>query len=476
MVSNKSHTLAYSIIGLQELNLCYKYNPIYWETANLIVDSGAIDENAGESTNYGKMAVAIATIQKEKVKVELPLINTAEFGFKPDTENNRIIFGLKGINGIGDDIVQAIVQNRPFTSIEDFAEKMLDTGLIKTSKMVQLIKAGCFTELHSEDRTDTMRWFLHKYVFKPSDKIGLSQFGKMQEFKMIPKSLDLAARMVNFKKYVLDDEGLYEKHIEEGKKIPKRGYHDGYYLLDDNSQPFFKEHFSEDSVVDVVEDYYVVSEKRFTKEVDGMIQPLKDWFSSPDTLQTYNDNLFTKIWDKYAFGSIPFWSMQALSYYDGEHELAHIDEQKYGVVNFFNLPEDPEPYDYYTRYIDGEPKAMPKFKITRIAGTVINNDNNHYMIALLTKYGTVNVKFNKGHYSFYNRRISAKLDPNSDKKTVLEESWLKRGTKIIVAGIRRGDRFQPLIYKDTIYSHTVNKIQEVHEDGTLLLQFERTKV
>lgn len=43
----------------------------------------------------------------------------------------------------------------------------------------------------------------------------------MTELGIIPESLDLAKRMVNFKKYVLDDEGLYEKHIDEGKKVPK---------------------------------------------------------------------------------------------------------------------------------------------------------------------------------------------------------------------------------------------------------------
>lgn len=85
-------------------------------------------------------------------------------------------------------------------------------------------------------------------------------------------------------------------------------------------------------------------------------------------------------------------------------------------------------------------------------------------------------KFNKGHYAFYNKQISAKLDPNSDKKTVLERSWLSRGSKIVVAGIRRDDSFRPMIYKDTIYQHTVNKVQEIHLDGTLLLQSERTKV
>ena len=162
-----------------------------------------------------------AAVQKENVKVELPLINSADFGFKADVKNNRIIFGLKGINGIGDDIVQAIIQNRPFNSMEDFARKMLDTKLITKSKMVQLIKAGCFTELHSSDRKETMRWYLKNYAFTPSDKITMQQFAKMTELGIIPESLDLAKRMVNFKKYVLDDEGLYEKHIEEGKKKSK---------------------------------------------------------------------------------------------------------------------------------------------------------------------------------------------------------------------------------------------------------------
>jgi DNA polymerase-3 subunit alpha len=274
----------------------------------------------------------------------------------------------------------------------------------------------------------------------------------------------------------LDEEGLYEKHICLDKKIPKKGYHEGYYILDANSQPFFLEHFSEESIVGIKGEYYIVGEKKFTKEVDSYIQPLKDWLSSSDTLDAYNEILFKKIWDTYASGSIPKWSMAALCYYDSEHELEHVNEKKYGIVNYFNLPEEPEPYDWYTRWINGEPKSMPKYKISRIAGTVINTDNNHHVVTLLTKYGAVNVKFNKGHYAFYSKRISTKLDPNSDKKTVLEDSWLKRGNLIAVAGIRRGDQYWPLVYQDTIYKHTVNLIKEVYYDGTLLLQAERIKV
>lgn len=473
---NKSHTLAYSIIGLQELNLNYKFNPIYWQTANLIVDSGAVDENVNDSTNYGKVAMAIASVQSQGVNVTLPLINSADFGFEVDTEKNRIIFGLKGINGIGNDVAQAIVQNRPFESIDDFADKMIETKIVPPSKMAKLIQAGCFTELHSENRTITMDWYLRKYVHTDVNKLGMQQFGKMQELNIIPNEMELPIKMINFKKYVLDDEGFIEKHIEEGKKIPKRGYHDGYYLLDENSQPFFKEHFTEESVIRVQGEYFVIGEKAFTKEADVKIQPLKDWFAKEETLKVYNDALFQTVWEKYASGTLPSWSMSALSYYDKEHELQNVNEELYGVVNFFDLPEDPEPYDYYTRYIAGEAKSIPKFKISRIAGTVLNTDNNHYMIALLTKHGMVQVKFNKGHYAFYNKQISARLDEGSDKKTVLEKSWLSRGSKLVVAGIRRDDSFRPMVYKDTIYLHTVNRIQEINDDGTLLLQSERIKV
>ena len=471
---NKSHTLAYSIIGLQELNLCYKYNPIYWNTANLIVDSGSLDEESNDSTNYGKMAIAISSVQKEGVSVNLPVVNEADFGFKPDVENDRIIFGLKGINGINTDISQAIIQNRPYDSMEDFITKLVNTKIITNSKMIQLIKGGCFTELHNPDRRITMDWYLRNYVFEPCKGLTMQQFNKMKELNFFPRALDLPLRMINFKNYVLDDEGLYKKHIDEGKKIPKRGYHDGYYILDNNSQPFFKQHFSENSVVEIKGEYYIVSEKKFTKEVDSYIQPLKDWIALPETLDAYNERLFQELWNKHAEGSVPHWNMEALCYYDGEHELEHVNERIYGIVNFFDLPEEPEPYEWYTRYINGEPKSIPKYKISRIAGTVLQADSNHHLVTILTKYGAVNVKMNKGHYAFYNKTIS-EMGEDGKKKRV-EESWLKRGNLIIVSGYRRDEQFRPLVYNDTIYKHTVNLIQEVREDGSLLIQSERTRI
>ena len=143
-------------------------------------------------------------------------------------------------------------------------------------------------------------------------------------------------------------------------------------------------------------------------------------------------------------------------------------------MNFNSLPDEPPVYDWYSRKINGEWKQMPKYKIVRIAGTVLHADNFHHTVSLLTKYGPVLCKLNKGHYAFYSKRIS-QVDENG-KKNVIENSWLTRGNLLLISGIRRDDQFWPMIYNDTIYKHTINLIKTVNKDGTLDLQVERTKL
>lgn len=455
--------------------MCYKYGTLWWNTANLIVDSGAGDEDSNESTNYGKMSVAIARIQNEGVKISPPNINTAEFGFKPIEETNEIIFGLKGINSINTNISNQIISHRPYISIEDFYHKMLDTKIIKPTQMMQLIKGGAFDEFNPS-RTKIMGEYLRFYVFEECKTLTLSQLRRVEELGMIPKDVEICARYLKYKDYVLDEEGWAENIITPDKKVPKCGYHDRLFILDSNSQPFFTEHFSEDSVVRVEGEYYVISEKKFSKEVDAKIQPLRNWLSEEETLDDYNDRLFEQLWNEKCSGTESAWSMQSLSYYDKEHELKNINEKKYGIVNFFDLPEEPEHYEVYYRWIDGERKEVPKYTISRIAGTILNADNLHSTVTLLTVYGVVNVKFPKNTYAFYNRRLSQVINDKGDKR-IIENSWFKRGNLIVVAGFRRGeDSFVPRTYNDSVWQHTVNLIHSVNPDGTLDLRLERTKI
>ena len=46
---NQSHTLAYSLIGLQEMNLAFRFPIMFWNCACLISDAGGNEENESDS-------------------------------------------------------------------------------------------------------------------------------------------------------------------------------------------------------------------------------------------------------------------------------------------------------------------------------------------------------------------------------------------------------------------------------------------
>lgn len=72
--------------------------------------------------------------------------------------------------------------------------------------------------------------------------------------------------------------------------------------------------------------------------------------------------------------------MESLSYYPDRHELWNLNEPKYGVVDYNSLSETPQVYQYITRRIRGEIKHTPKFQIVRLAGTVLDSDNNKHLV------------------------------------------------------------------------------------------------
>lgn len=458
------------------MNLAYHYPIVYWNTACLSINAGA-DESVkdNKSTDYGKIAIAIAQMKNEGVNIGLPTINEAKFDFVPDEKNNRIIYALKGMNGIGDDVARIIEENRPYTSFTDFCERMIDTKLIKNSQMIKLIKAGCFSEFEP-DREKLMKSYLQKYQFSASEKLTMQQFNTMDKLGIIPEKYAKSVSIVKYKKYVLDDEGFFKNYIDPKSKraLPKCGYNDRWYKLDENSQSFFEENFTEDSVVGLDDEYYLISEKKFKKEVDKLIQPLKEWMASQEALDTYNSKLFEEVWNKHASGTISSWEMDALSFYYSGHELANMQTDKYFVQSFNELPEQPEVYDTYPRYIDGKRKDMPKYTITRLAGTILDSNKDKHIITLLCHDNTVvTCKFNKGQYVHYSKTISEVVD---GEKHTIEQPWTKRGTKVIVCGYRQEDQFRVYKYSDSIFQHTMVRINNVLPDGTLELSAERARV
>lgn len=424
-------------------------------------------------------------MQKRGISIALPLINQADFGFVADEKTNRIIYSLKAINGIGDDVVRLIIENRPYTSIKDFYQRMIETKLVKTSQMIQLIKSGCFVELDNPDRAITMKNFIQRYVICSATKLTLQQFNRLIQFDttyhFIPQSVKMAIRHKFFKDYVLDESFWHSNIIDENskRKLPKKGYNDRWFKLDSESMSFFQQFYTEQSVTAVEGEYFVISEKKLTKENEKLIQPLKDWMTQDNALKTYNWCLFQEAWNKYAAGTISKWEMDSLSIYNEPHELISIDNYQYGIVDFFTESEKPLVYDYYTRtvkqFVDGEEhkvaKKFPKYRIIRLAGTVLDKNKDKHMVTLLTTTGVVTAKFNKGAFLYYDKQIS---QVNVDgTKTTIEKSWFSRGNKILICGYRDENQFRVYKYSDTIYRHTCQLITDVLDDGRIIALTER---
>jgi len=210
-----------------------------------------------------------------------------------------------------------------------------------------------------------------------------------------------------------------------------------------------------------------------------LMEPLKNWFETEEAVRDYNQCLFYEEWNKHAKGSISKWEMDSLSIYREPHELANIQNELYGVVDFFKQPEQPEPYSFYIRNvkqeIDGKiyyvPKQIPKYKIVRLAGTVIDKNKDKHMVSLLTTTGVVTLKFNKGQFLHYDKAISSVNDKGD--KTTDEKSWFARGNKILVCGYRSENQFRVYKYVDSTYKHCCHLITEIFEDGTIAATTER---
>lgn len=472
---SRNHTLPYSAIALQEMNLFYHYPHIYWQCAVLTVNASADPENQSrDSTNYGKIARAIGNMQQQGVHIALPDINTANYGFMPDRENNQIIFGLKGISGVGDELAAAIVQNRSYSSFADLIAKVEPS----TKQVISLVKAGAFDSLYpSQNRAQIMGVLIELLAGRNAEiksSLGLRNLKSIQELGIIPTQFDFACRLNAYRAYIRRPELAHK----EGKTKSA--------LLDPTAQLFFES--SLQSHLTEVRDYVytdngvVIYLAKFEKFYESIISPLREWLDAPSTLALYNEAIrssyISDIWAKECTGTVSHWEMDSLSFYYGEHELAHINNAAYGVQPFTSLPEEPIVVDTPTRKVkmpDGSTNEVTynRYQLTRIAGTVLDKDKIRSTTTLLTTDGVVTVKFYDGAFVHYNKQVSNILPDGT--KHVIEKPWFKRGNLLIVTGFRRGDTFFPRTYRDSIYQHTVNLITQVYADGTLALKAERER-
>ena len=459
------HALAYSFIGAQTIYIATHWNPIYWNTACLIVNSASLeDEEDGDddgntkdkSTDYSKLAKAIGDITSRGIKVSLIDINKSGFSFEPDELNNEILFGLKGVNKIGGPVIDQIISGRPYTGIIDFINRC---PLNKT-QMVSLIKSGAFDKIDnkwaSEICKENPRYAIMAYyvslVCDPKKRLTLQNFNGLLKSGLIPEEL-------NKQKQVF----VFNKFLKDNKKVGK------YYVFDEGSLNFYSQYYDLNEL-DVINGITCILQTKWDKIYQKEMDEARDWLkeNQNEVLNQYNNLLFNETWNKYATGNISAWEMESLCFYYHEHELANIDKHKYGIIDFSTLSYEPE-VDYFFKRAG---RDIPIFKLYKIAGTIISKNNTKASVMVLTTDGVVNVKFTKEYYAMYNRQIS-EVQTDGSKK-VLEKGWFSRGTKIMITGYRREDTFVAKTYKATA-THQLYKIVNVN-NSNMTLEHERVSI
>ena len=446
-----NHSLPYSFVGIQSIYFVMNFNPIYWNTACLIVNSGATDEEAGGSTDYGKIAKAIGDITGAGIKVSLANINKSDFGFAPDVENNRILFGLKGMLNVGDDLIANIIENRPYSSPKDFLNR------VRPSKqaMIALIKGGAFDDM--EERQFVMAWYIWETCDKKS-RITLQNMGGLIKHGLLPEKTEeqiLARRVYEFNRY-----------LKAITKADKYAYKD-MYSLDTRAIAFLQEIDCENLMTTDNVSWYIK-----TKAWDNVYQKHMDVFrkwiaAEKDTiLNALNTEIFMEDWNKYAKGTISAWEMEVLCFYYHDHELQNVNSDKYGFVDFNLLPEDPIIEKTFRK---GD-KDIHIFHLNRICGTCIAKNKTKSTVTILTTTGVVNVKFRKEYFAMFDKQISER--GADGVKHVVEKSWFNRGNMIVVTGIRSGDDFVSKKYAST-GGHQLYRINEILDNGDLVLQDSR---
>jgi DNA polymerase-3 subunit alpha len=485
------------------MELACKYPIIYWNTANLIVNSGATDgeeedeendpqDNESESStepvfcseelqeeedelldteednpqengavvkkkkpnkiDYGKIATAIGSMQSAGITIALPDINKSSFTFTPVESENKIYYGIKGILKIGKDLAKDIIKNRPYVSINDFLCKVK----VNKPQMVNLIKSGAFDGFG--ERTEIMKDYILS-ICGAKTTLNMRNAQKLIEKKLFPEELSFNVKVFNFNKFI--------------KKISKdKGLTDKYYL-DPYCFSFYERNFDTENVsIEYENDEPVgyISSAMWDKMYKKLMQPLSDYIKSHlnDLLIGLNKELFDDFWNKYALGNISKWEMDSVNFYFHDHELKKVPKIIYELEDFKSMPETAEVVN--TIPIKG--RDVQIYRITRIAGTVIDKNNDKNTVTILTTTGVVDVKIYANQFSIFDKQISA-MGADGHKK-VIEKSWFSRGNKIIFTGIRRENNFIPKKYKSTPY-HLVELITNIDDKGLLTTVTERAE-
>lgn len=440
------HIAGYTLILMIEMNIAFKYGSIFWKTACLTVDSGIVGDQE-RTTNYGKNAKALENFKSEILP---PSLNKSDVGFTPDLKQQKIVFGLKPITGINIETAEEIINNRPYKSFNDFYEKNVENGLLTNKKLITLIKSGLFDEVISNRKALMVNYV--KMINPPKKKLTAANISKI--ITNIPNVFKNEIELYNFFQEIKKNKThnkLMDKYLSDYKKdcedFTTKKYDKAYYYDNDGN--------------------FIIEKKVFEKYYKKKAEKLLDWLKTDEAVKIEQSLRCKDFWKENCMGSLAQWEMESINFYIHKHELDEYPlNDIFNIENFNKLPEEP----IYEEVKSSRGNIFKNFKTYEIAGTVVDTLPNKGIAILITQFGVVQARIGKGRFQYYNKKI---MQGTGSNRVNIDDSWFKRGTKLVCVGYRRNTDFI-CNSRNSPYPHSLMRINGV-SNSKLIIQTEKKK-
>ena len=209
---NKSHAACYGYISL----LCSylkKYYPVEFMSSVLTMEG-----NEDKKAKYLNICE-----NKMNIKIEVPNVNISKRDFTPMPNENKILYGLCSIKGVGELSIDSIIEHAPYTTLNDIQEK-LSKKIFNKRVGLALIKSGALKDF-KDNRIELINDFYE--LRKDKDEI-LDENSWTKEICMSYERETLGAPITYKPLYDKLEEGvtieLYNiKLLDRKEKVDKKG-------------------------------------------------------------------------------------------------------------------------------------------------------------------------------------------------------------------------------------------------------------
>ena len=406
---SKPHVSGYTLILMIEMNIAHRFGLEYWKTACLTVNSG-MEGDLSKGADYGDISKAVNSM---KESVIIPDINKSQMKFI--AKDGKTLFSLKAIMGLDSNTLDAIIENRPFDSLEDFYTRMVETKLTSAKKTVTLIKAGCFDNISNKPRRQIMA-DLVKLIVPQKDKVTMVQLPYVRD--ILPARFNSLLELHDFRNRI------------EGKNKE---------TMNKDIERIFVNNYAKHVSYAISDKGLEIDMKEWKKFYDKEMKPLKEELKKPEYAKEFTKRKRFEYWYAECDGTVEEWEIDTILFNPNKfvidteqiktaHQISSFDSLK-------NLP------------VKGVNRnGFKEFELSAITGVVVGYNNaKKYILMLTEESGVVIVKMNKNLYA----KCQEKLENDG--------SWFERGTKLVVIGYKNGESFQAK--SDYIYKKPIIKVE-----------------